>query len=633
MAVPDPPFLTPRIFKVLEPSAGHYEVVVKMDPSLASKFPEKPFGTAISAIGLAVKDSDKYPGYTLVSIEPADKGGKDHLWVFQKLDGPEWTTKSVGQDGSVPPRYKRMIATTRTKQDVASGTELDALSGNLVASIVEQQDNTGKAVKVNTEEVLTLDTSSVDESVERKPFVSIKSTMTPGPAPVIPGTGNGSARLVYENGPTKIYENVAEVATAIPGLKGIETNAQQWGALVTTTNYTTSSSAPAGGSLQLIYNDGNVWVYESSTSTPSVAGSSTDVDSKEWGKITWNGNFSTSPSGDRSKQVWSNGSTQVFLNENASLSVSGSSKDVEPREWGYITWNGTYSSASGGTKSRQVYSGPGGSVFLNETPVPSVSGTSVDIDPKEWGSVRWDGSYQSTPSTTAGARSKQVWSMGGTSVYHVETPTVTPNSGSFVSAREQNTVLTEVQTTSYDLAANSGANTRSRVVFSIGTTRVYENISIERTTAGMRTYASVVQVDLPPVFRGYRTQTVTRNDGQDSFIFTPNVAAGYRGTMACTVEETWSEDPGSGQVPTIFRPAPMSFQSPLGGFSVGECLHGQVTVTVGVGTEHPVYSSNSYDMSYDATQPADWVGLNIIAHVDTVPYNQGFLTRVYKVQL
>jgi hypothetical protein len=323
----------------------------------------------------------------------------------------------------------------------------------------------------------------------------------------------------------------------------------------------------------------------------------------------------------------------VFLNENAALSVSGSSKDVEPREWGSITWDGTYSSASGGTKSRQVYSGPGGSVFLNETPVPNVSGVSVDIDPKEWGSVRWDGTYQSTPSAAAGARSKQVWSMGGQSVYHVETPTVNINTGSFVSAREENTVLTEVQTTSYGTAANSGANTRSRVVFSIGTTHVYENISIERTPKGMRTYASVVQVDLPPVYKGFGTKTVTRNDGQSSFIFTPNVAAGYRGTMACTVEETWSENPGSGQVPTIFRPAPMSFQSPLGGFSVGECLHGDVTVTIGVGTEHPVYSANSYDMTYGATQPPDWAGLNIIAHVDTVPYNQGFLTRVYKVQL
>lgn len=157
MAVPDPPFLTPRIMKVLEPSAGQYEVVVKMDPSLASKFPDKPFGTAISTIGLAVKDSDKYPGYTLVSIEPADKGGKDHLWVFQKLDGPEWTTTSNSKDNLTPAKFRSQTVVVKTEQEVAPDTIPTTLAGNLVSSVVTQTPNTGKAV-------LTEITETIDEN-------------------------------------------------------------------------------------------------------------------------------------------------------------------------------------------------------------------------------------------------------------------------------------------------------------------------------------------------------------------------------------------------------------------------------------------------------------------------------------
>ena len=155
MAVPDPPFLTPRIMKVLEPSTGQYEVVVQMNPSLASKFPDKPFGTAISAIGLAVKDSDKYPGYTLVSIEPADKGGKDHLWVFQKLDGPEWTTTSNSKESLTPAKFKGQTVVVKTEREVDPDTQPTALTGDLVSSVVTQTQNTGKAVLIDITETIT----------------------------------------------------------------------------------------------------------------------------------------------------------------------------------------------------------------------------------------------------------------------------------------------------------------------------------------------------------------------------------------------------------------------------------------------------------------------------------------------
>lgn len=136
MPVPDPPFVKPRIMKVLEPSAGQYEVVVKMDPTLASKYPDKPFGTAITEIGLPPKDSEKYEGYTLVAIEPADKGAKDHLWIFQKLPGPLLSGEQA---------YVERTTAAVTSQDVAPGTAAE--TGLLIVQSSVKPDGMGKSVK------------------------------------------------------------------------------------------------------------------------------------------------------------------------------------------------------------------------------------------------------------------------------------------------------------------------------------------------------------------------------------------------------------------------------------------------------------------------------------------------------
>jgi hypothetical protein len=127
-----------------------------MPTNLASKWPDRPWGTRIEEIGLSKKDSDLYPDYTLVDVEPL-KGSPDLYWVFQKLDGPVWTTKSKGQDSLIPQKYRRLITTLRTEQEVDPDTEPDDLALDLIQSVVEQQNNTGKAVKVNTTETINTD--------------------------------------------------------------------------------------------------------------------------------------------------------------------------------------------------------------------------------------------------------------------------------------------------------------------------------------------------------------------------------------------------------------------------------------------------------------------------------------------
>lgn len=156
MALPEPPPNVPRIVEVQNPASGHHVVMVRMPTNLANKFPDKPWGTSIADIGLSKKDSDQYPGYTLVDVEPM-KGSPDLYWIFQKLDGPVWTTKSKGQDSLVPAKYRRLITTTRAKQEVSPATEPSDIAAPLIQSVVEQQDNTGKALKVDTSETINVD--------------------------------------------------------------------------------------------------------------------------------------------------------------------------------------------------------------------------------------------------------------------------------------------------------------------------------------------------------------------------------------------------------------------------------------------------------------------------------------------
>jgi hypothetical protein len=214
MAAEEPPTNVPRIADVLNPASGHYAVIVRMPTVLAGKYPTKPWGTRIETIGLAKQESDRYPGYVLVDVEPM-RGSPDLFWVFQKLDGPEWTTKSLGQDNLIPQKYRRQITTVRTKQEVEPGTEPTALGGDLTSSVVEQQDNTGKAVRVNTTEIIeenaapligaltdTWGINTTEESlvVEGTPVVSGYGVK----ASKVDPTGDGKSVLSTERYPTDV---------------------------------------------------------------------------------------------------------------------------------------------------------------------------------------------------------------------------------------------------------------------------------------------------------------------------------------------------------------------------------------------------------------------------------------------
>jgi hypothetical protein len=358
-------------------------------------------------------------------VLPTNRSGSAKL-VYEQGTNQIWENTeevAVAREGPAgSDKEAKPFVSIQTDKRYATDPTINTTSGS--ANLIFN-DGTVQAYEVS-EVTATAKLGAAGTATDQKPFVTLQTVKTYEATDNLGAGEVGSTNKIYDDGTTEVYEKSVVNATAREGLKGVETSAQQWGAIKSTTNYTADSTAPAGGSVQIVFAQGTTTVYEQTTTDPTVSGSSTDVDPQQWGKITWNGSYSSSSSGDKSRQVWSNGVDSVFLNETASLSISGGSTDVDPQQWGKITWNGNYSSSSSGDKSRQVYSGPGGSVFLNEIASVAPSGGTLEKDSAAWGSVTWNGSYSSSSS---GDKSRQVYSGPGGNVYLNEIASVAPSGG------------------------------------------------------------------------------------------------------------------------------------------------------------------------------------------------------------
>lgn len=438
------------------------------------------------------------------------------------------------------------------------------------------------------------------------------------------------SRQVWRLGTKKVFLNEnAEVA--ISG-GTIDKDPQPWGYAKWTGAYGDQSTDVARS--RQVWRLGDKSVFLNETVEAVFSGGTIDKDSQPWGTVKYVGTYGggQEDGADRSRQVWRVGEEKVFLNEVAELSIDGSTVDLDMREWGSVKWEGSYASNPALDRTRQVFNLNGKKVYLNEeVSLVNIGGSRKEIDPNPWGSLIWDGSYSDAASTDEGDRSRQVFKIKEFSVYLNEKPRVEVLSGEFVSAREENALLIETYRTTYGLSTNSGDNTRSRVAFSIGTIRVYENTVIDRASKGERSYAGSVNVDLPPILNAIDDVPILRRDGQDSMAYMENVTPGYRGPMPCTITEIWQKDPGVLDPIQTFRPNSVRIISPLGRIEVGPTLHGSISKNVVIGTGHPIYAFSTYSYNFPPTEPTTWAGLTFLAHVESSPYQDGYIIRKYKV--
>lgn len=148
----------PRIVDIFSPSDNQHLVAVRVPIEMASQYPDKPWLTPLSDLGIATKNNEKFADYVWVDAERVSDS--PHIvWYFQKLPGAIWTTTAKEAPDLTPAKFKRFVTKIKTEQEVEPDTLPDEITGDLESSVVAQQPNTGKATKTNV-------TEEVDENVD-----------------------------------------------------------------------------------------------------------------------------------------------------------------------------------------------------------------------------------------------------------------------------------------------------------------------------------------------------------------------------------------------------------------------------------------------------------------------------------
>ena len=467
-----------------------------------------------------------------------------------------------------------------------------------------------------------------------KPFVKIINTKEYSSDGILAEGQVGTSNKIYDDATTVVYDKTIETAEGIEGLKGIETNAQQWGAIKSTTNYTEDSEAPLGGSVQIVYKGSNLTMYEATTTEATISGGTVDIDSQPWGHVKWVGSYAEAFAGVRSRQVWSNGVTRVFLNEDPVLTINGTTKEKDNNQWGEVVWDGEYASIPGGDKFRQVANIGGQPVYLNETATVNFGGVTKEIDPQQWGSITWEGAFAAE---SGGVRSQKVTQIGTTSIYKNENPTLNINGAPFVSAQETHPLYTTVETSSYASEAVLGAaDSRSKQIFALGAERVFENIERSVQSTGTRTYGTMVKFTAPSVCSNLNWYLLYRRRGGADVIWNPIIEEGFEGYIPAEVVEYYSDDPAF-TPPTVvsFGPAPIKVSTPFGNVAIGPTLHGVLTIYWELYGD-PTYfdSGGPVQIGIPQTNYTHWRGAGrILVGYETQPYLKGFIVREIYVTL
>jgi hypothetical protein len=552
--------------------------------------------------------------------------------IAEPKEGPAGSEKNTKPFVSIV--NNKRYSTSNEIGTISGSADIVFDDGNVTVYQITETDSTGRYGPAGIEQQV-------------KPFVKITTEASYEPYGYLDQGEVGNSNKIYDDGETVVYEKKVETSVARTGPAGIEQQVKPFVKITTESSYDQDGLLEEGqvGGSNKIFDDGNTIVYEKKIETAAVVESEAGVEKeiKPFVEITTQKRYSSSPTINTptgtAQVIFNDGNVQAYEISESTSQIRAGLKSVEqdPQPWGHVieaTNYTAFSSPGDGGGSRLVYDD--GSIKVYESSQVSeivANGTSKERDPKEWGELKWSGIFSETEDESA-ERTKQVYNRGTFKVFHNETASIKINTTKFVSAREENSLLIETQYTQYGETPIEGLNKRSRVVFILNDFKVYENIEIVREPKSMRTYPSVVNVDLPPVHLYTEITNYNRWDGQFKVCYTPRMLAGYRGPMACTVEENWQQDPNIDITPTVLKPQAMLFDFPAGGgYSVGPCLHGSVEERETINFGHPVYPFQTNKISYAATEPRTWVGMRLLAHVDSQPYRDGFVIRKYYVQL
>ena len=604
MAVSDPPFSTPRIMKVLDPGTGYYEVIVRMDPTAASKFPDEPFGTGIDQIGLAQKDASKYVGYTLVSIEPADKGAKDHYWIFQKLDGPEFTTISKSKESLTPAKYRSQTVIVKTEQEVDSATQPSTLTGELMSSVVAQIPNTGKALLSETTEVIGSggplfglernkdgSLSQVSEmlvedgaATDSGPFV-IKSDVTPiGNGKSIKVTVTADTIALSADNPATnriinrvtplgtdvLFTEVGVMPSVIPIYGSPHYDAVSW------PNHKLILIKPMSDSTaryQFFYaaDRENQDLYNWEHSKANIGGQQFDSVKRTY--LTLRADF------------------------NPSLPLAGESMSNVPS--GVFEFFDDYV-LSDRTQTR-----------TNEAELDSLYVTEVRVYVRKTTQRQTDYDEQF---------GKPLFTI---QTLYFATEIVT---GTTIAA----VLFASTTDPFWGLQANGYMREGKQLSTNWYVITERQIIPTALVTTG-RSYTTTVDFSWPAVLSSIEIDTWNRKDGgYEEYIRPVYSADAYRGPCRALVTETFHVSAPAATTPTVMKPLPINISTPLFSVSIGPTLHEAYNLVITTGSNHPTYESTVASYAEPETEPkirpADAVASDTIE-----PFRGGFLRRLVTV--
>lgn len=841
----------PIIEEVLKPSDGQYIVQVRMPIGLAANFPDEPWGTLISEIGLPEKEWSKYEGYELVDINRADRDTEDLYWVFQKLDGPEWKTTVQGSADLVPNKFKRFVKTTQTRQVVDPETLPSEIAGETRQSVVEQEDNTGRALKTDTTEEIILDEEGlvgrrknpdctittttetlVDDGTEPDAgeFVysssvaplgngkSIKTTevldkwptggrksrgqsltdsipakfrsavqtlinvttkvLTGGELPEVPeltgdqsritltktsecryeeeiqteefteetdplegelygqivtrstsetlvaeGTaadsginiiestvvpiGNGRAVKRTEEAsdgwPSPVTQTLAIQAPSIPSklrrmlnrvirtfkinpadaeltlgadevaisfkqetpdrtdktvetetvnLDGlpdddIQVEVRPFVKITQTTRTETASVIPATGvgSSRQIYDSGVTKVFENmEQSSEAVTGSAgIEIDARPFVKVTSDKEYRTAPDvttdAGSSRVVFDDGETKVYeVSERTPAAKTGpAGTEIDERPFVTITKNKSYELTSNITSptgsSRVIFNEAGVIVYevTNEDATGKYGTVGQNQRGLQWGTIFENVKYAANGDLGGkNGNSRIIWTNGVVTIYEVRTEdAVSVNGNEFISSKTTTPLYVRTVRTSFGLAPISdGDNSSSAMVYQNGSTVVYRNDRITIAPKAARTYNTLVRSSVPSVLKAIRQKYYKRRDGSLLLLVDVQVSEGYTGVFSGRVTEYYTEKSPTGSFkPVTFRPKPIKFDGFYGNFSIGATLHSGFVITEETGTIDPIFKWAKHTVTIQPTTPVD-IPTGEVPYAQTVtPFENGYIVK------
>ena len=725
-------------------------------------------------------------GINIISsvVDPIGKGLAIKTTKSAKGGWPAPVEEEIVSDGTrqPPARYLRDLIRTTVKKMV-SAVGSSTLTGNEVSKSYKRE-TPDRVAETTTTETLNLTLTAIDSSVQQKPFVTITEVMTPGPAKVLPPNRSGSAKLVYEQGTTQIWENTEEVAVAREGSAGKDKDKKPFVSIVTDKRYSTSDSiATSSGGANIVFNDGTTRVYEISeiTSTGRYGDAGAEQQVKPFVKITSTKSYEeTGILGEGevggSNKIYDDGDTVVY-EKSVETAVArpgpaGTEKDEKPfvkietakkyaatsdistktgsanvvfndgnvqvYEVSEVTSTGKFGPAGAEQQTKpfvkitsdKSYQDDG---FLSASEVGSTNkiyddGTTVvyeksvetavaregpagtEKDEKPFVKLTTNKKYDTSPevSTPTGA-SNVVFNDGNVQVYEVSEVTATPKTGPAGVEKEQRLGYRLEHTDTYDSDSNitdgigesviayaDGAVTvwkkrttrvvalntslvvdkkrtkfyervvtaeystsptsaediyTAEVVFSDGTVTIYKIESVKVTPLNSHTYDSYVRADRPSELINFAWSEVQKKDewlqahnDRDLYLIRPNIKEGYSGMFPAKITEYFTTDGNVANTfdPVIFLPEPIHYDGLKFNVSVGPTLHDTVELLDAISeiaagnTPDPMYPYGAGPVeayrTFDATVPTEVPSGYVDFTIDVEPFENGFIIREVKVK-